>query len=834
MKKLLLLKIFILISVLLYTQVNYKVNNIDPAYLKLLPSDKNPNDLKPSDIPSEQVLKTMGFSEKQIKEALDFKYSRGKYSANLNDSIPNSATSKFIQSFGDTLIIDTLTFPLARVYGQDIFRNNNLSFFQKALDAKAPENYKVSSGDEISISIWGYSEYNQTLLVDERGYINPSSYGRIYVKGLTFKNMRSLLKNKFSVFLDMRNSEIDVTLAYSRVITVNIVGEVYNPGSYTIPAINTAFNALIAAHGPNQLGSVRNIYLKRDGKIIDSLDIYQFLYNPVKAHDIYMQDGDYLIVPPAKNIIEVSGGVNRPYTYELKDGETVADIIKFSGGYTTNAFTDVITLKRIEYNSTKIYDIYKDHISESKLQNGDEIIVNTISNRLSNLVSVKGSIGVSGDYEYIKGERLLDLLIRAKCIDEKTFLERVYIIRLNEDRTKTHISINLGEILLNSDHKDNILINEYDIVRVLSVEDFDENFSVSVLGAIKNPGKYDYGIGMTLHDLLVQAGGFTQIAEGSRVEVSRIMDYDILTNKLEHQRAIIEEVKIGADLMIDSNAQNFVLQPKDQIFVRENPNYITPMNIILSGEVKYPGKYALLSNNEKISSVIERAGGFKNSAYLDGVKMYRKFTLKDLSLDQNLNIPEALLDSILIDTELSHIYTKELLQIERNKNFLENFDSITYDVVYFDMQKAIANANSKHNITLLEGDSIIVPKKLDLVHITGGLNNIDGNSISVPFLGLRAHYYVNNFAGGYSNNNKKSKTVVVHANGVTKKSINFGLFSISPKVKPGSTIHVVNEPTVKRTKKEEIDYNQHIESVITKITAVISLALLIERLNGSF
>ena len=200
MKKFLLLKIFILLPGLLYTQVNYKINDIDPAYLKLLPSDKNPNDLKPSDIPSEQVLKTMGFSEKEIKEALDFKFSRGKYSANLNDSITNSATSKFIQSFGDTLISDTLTFPLAKIYGQDIFRNNNLSFFQKALDAKAPENYKVSSGDEISISIWGYSEYNQTLLVDERGYINPSSYGRIYVKGLTFKNMRSLLKNKFSVF----------------------------------------------------------------------------------------------------------------------------------------------------------------------------------------------------------------------------------------------------------------------------------------------------------------------------------------------------------------------------------------------------------------------------------------------------------------------------------------------------------------------------------------------------------------------------------------------------------------------------------------------------------
>ena len=189
--------------------------------------------------------------------------------------------------------------------------------------------------------------------------------------------------------------------------------------------------------------------------------------------------------------------------------------------------------------------------------------------------------------------------------------------------------------------------------------------------------------------------------------------------------------------------------------------------------------------------------------------MYRKFVVKAYDTNNNLNIPEALLDSILLDTELSYTYTKELLQIEREKNNLLNYDSIHYDLVYFDMDKAISNTNSKHNISLLEGDSIIVPKKLDLVQITGDLNNIDGNSISVPFLGLRAHYYVNNFAGGYSGNNKKSRTVVVHANGVTKKSMNFGLFSISPKVKPGSTIYVINEKTIKRTKKEDIDYNNN-------------------------
>jgi protein involved in polysaccharide export with SLBB domain len=338
--------------------------------------------------------------------------------------------------------------------------NNELSFYQKALDAKAPEHYKVGSGDEISISVWGYSEFAETLLVDARGYITPSSYGRIYVKGLTFKKMRSLLKSKFSSFLDMKNSEIDVTLSYSRVIIVNIVGEVYNPGSYTIPAINTAFNALIAANGPNQLGTVRNIYIKRDGQIVDSLDVYLFLFNPTRSQDIYMQDGDYLFVPPAKNIVEVTGAVNRPYTYEAKTGESVASIIKYAGGYTTNAFSDVVTLKRIKYNSIRVHDVYEDYASSTEVKHGDEIVVNTIYNQLSNVVSVKGSIGVAGDYEFTQGERLLGLLNRAKCIDKKTFLEKVYVIRLNEDRTKTHIAVDLGSILEDKTHKDNIILHE--------------------------------------------------------------------------------------------------------------------------------------------------------------------------------------------------------------------------------------------------------------------------------------------------------------------------------------------------------------------------------------
>jgi polysaccharide biosynthesis/export protein len=834
MKKLILLLFSICISLVVSAQIDIDKSKINPAYLKFLPSNANPQDLRPSDIPSEQVLKQMSLSESEIAEAMDYKYSRGKYAKGAQDTMGNnSALSKFYESFGDTLVTDTNMYPKARIYGQDIFRNNKLSFYQKALDAKAPENYKVGSGDEISISVWGYSEFSETLIVDDRGYITPSSYGRIYVKGLTFEKMRSLLKNKFSSFLDMKNSEIDVTLAYSRVITVNIVGEVYHPGSYSIPAINTAFNALIAAKGPSQLGTVRNIYLKRDGKTVDSLDVYQFLFNPTRSQDIYMQDGDYLFVPPASNIVEVMGAVNRPYTYEAKSGESVAQIIKYAGGFTTNAFTDVMTLKRIEYNSIRVNDVHKDHANSTAVQNGDEVIVNTISNKLSNVVSVKGSIGVSGDYEFVKGEKLLALLKRAKCIAEKTFLPKVYIIRLNEDRTKTHIAVNLGAIINDSNHEDNIWMQEYDIVRVLSVDDFDDEFSVSVFGAVRGSGKFDFGVGMTLQDILLQAGGLTQQAEGSKVEVSRVMDYDISSNRLKARRTIVKNIKIGEDLMLSSEAQKFILEPFDQVFVRENPDYEEPVNIVLMGEVKYPGTYSLLSKDEKISSVIKRAGGLTSYAYMDGVKMFRKFEVEFVNEDK-LNIPDLLLDSILIDAELSNIYNKELLNIEESKIKGFNLDSLMYDVVYFNMEKAISKTRSKHNLVLLEDDSIIIPKILDVVQVQGDLYNINGHSISAPFFGKRADYYVRNFAGGYSEDNKKSRTIVVHANGVVRKSLNLGLFTISPKVKPGSTIKVVSEHQVKRRKKEDIDYNKHIESVITKITAIMSLWLLIDRVNNSF
>ena len=805
------------------------------SYLNFLPSSMNPSDLKPSDIPSQEVLKQMGFSASEIAKVLDYKFSAARKKPNSQrDTVNNNEElSEFYTIFNDSLKKDTMSFPPARIYGQDIFRNIDMDFYNKALDAKAPENYKVGPGDEISISVWGYSEFSENLLVDKRGYISPSVYGRIYVKGLTFRKMRSLIKSKFSSFLDMKNSEIEVALSYSRVITVNIVGEVYNPGSYSIPAINTVFNALIAAHGPNQLGSVRNIYIKRNGNVVDSLDVYKFLFDPMNSNDIYLEDGDYIIVPPASNIVEITGSVNRPYTYESKNGETVEELINYAGGYATDAYLDIISLSRKDYSTRKVYDVHKDDISSTVILNGDYIVVNNISNRLSNMVSVQSSIGVSGNYEYIKGERLLDLLKRAKCIDQETFLEKVYIIRTDSDKKRTHININLQSILNNPKNEDNIILNEYDKVFVLSLADFEDVFSVSVFGAVRNPGEFEFGEGMTLQDVLLRSHGLMQTAENSKIEISRVMEYDVSTNSLSPKKTIIKTIKVNNNLEISELAEQFLLEPYDQIYVRENPDYKAPENITIEGEVKYPGQYSILRKNERVSSFVSRSGGLTSYAYVEGAKIYRKKKVTyNLNKDE-LYIPEIVLDSIINDPELALIYEREILLLQiKNLLNLNMQDTILYEVVTFDMKTALEKPFSSNDIVLQEGDKVFIPEHLDVVNIRGSVQ-VQGGSISAPFSGKRANYYIRNYAGGFTKENKKSLTTVTYPNGQVKKSINFGLFSVSPKVQPGSIINLASDDTEKRKKKEDIDYNRHIESIIIKITGIMSLYLLIDRISSA-
>ena len=823
MKKIFILILFCVVSVVAISQ-NYGTN-----YAKFLPSNLNSSDLNPSDIPSEQVLRQMGFSEDEIKEALDFKHGKELNFENNIDSnfgISNNNVKKTINS---KILKDSLFFPKAKIYGQDIFRTNKVNFYQKATNPNAPNNYEIGPGDKLSIAVWGNSDYTAVVKVDQGGYISPDGFGRIYVKGLTFKEAKSLIKNK----LGMNYSEMDISLIYSRVIVVNIVGEVYSPGSYAIPAINTAFNALMAANGPTQIGSVRNIYIKRNGNIVDSLDVYKFLFDPTNHKDIYLQDGDYILVSSAGNLVEVKGEVNRPYTYEFKNSDNLKDLIKYAGGYTTEASKNIITLKRFENENLLLHDVHNKDLSTTKLKSADEIIVNKIQRKISNFVSLEGGVGVEGDYEFVKGEKILDLLKRANCLNEYLYSERAYVLRKLNDGTIKSITIDLGMALSNFESQSNIELKEYDIVKVMSIDDFNDNYFISVFGSVRKPQELIFGKGMKLSEAIELSGGFKLEAGGSRVEVSRVLDLD--SKNLTPKRSLVLVAEIKPDLSLSSENSNFILQNNDQIFVRKNPEYEDPINITINGEVVYPGTYSILTNGDRVSDLIQRCGGVTKNAFLEGTRIYRKTKIMQQEIFGQV-LSEEFKEAILSDTSLYNLYSDDLINSELIKHSsLEEIDEYEYTIVYFDMKKALKN-NPNHNIVLLESDSLVIPKSTDVIYVTGSLYNFqNGTGISIPFLGnKRADYYINNFAGGYSKLNDKSRTTVISANGSVKKSINLGLLSISPKVTKGSTIKLMPKEQHSKSKSIPIDWNEAIENTLVKVTGVMSLYLLINRIQGSF
>lgn len=819
--------------------VSSKSQDLFEPYKNFTPSSKSLDfaDVKPSDIPSEQVLRKMGFTNEEILEALSFKYQTGKYNS-LNDSLKNIESSS--ETFMNKMDIknvddnDSISFPQAKIYGQDLFRNNNLDYFLKANDANPPNNYKLGSGDQLNIAVWGNSDYSQISTIDERGYISLDGFGRVYLKGLTFKNAKSLIQKR----LGMGRSQMDITIIYSRVITVNIVGEVYSPGSYSIPAINTAFNALIAANGPTQIGSVRNIFIKRNGEIVDTLDVYKFLYDPLKSNDIFLQDGDYIVVAPASNLVELKGQVNRPYTYEVTPKDMVSDLIKFSGGYTDFAYSKVLTLKRYnpELNNFIIDDVHESDIEITKLDNVHEIMVNKISEKINNYVTFVGSGGIEGSYEFVKGDKILDLMITASCIDSKVndndrLFDIGYLLRINKITGETdYIKINITELL--ESKKGNILLEEFDVLYIQSKEVIND-FYIDIYGSVLNIGRYSYGDRFMLQDLINLSGGILSEAAGSRIEVIRFTE-KIDGSFVPVERNMAISGKINNNLSLDTLIKNFVLYPFDQIFVRKNPAYKQPANISITGEVYYPGSYSLLSEGDKLSSIISKAGGLTDYAFIEGARLYRVNKFVEKEVDGEMISPDFA-NVILSQPELFKRYRNKLVNSQLNSMTLESSEVTELSIVAFDLNKALSSKNSKHNIVLEDGDSIVIPKSSNIVYITGELNNYEGRGISAPyFTSKRANYYINNFAGGYSKQSDRFNTTVTYPNGSVKKSINFGMFALSPKVTEGSVINLKNIDEKPNKSIIPIDWNAAIENTMIKVTGMLSLYLLIDRIRGSY
>jgi protein involved in polysaccharide export with SLBB domain len=784
------------------TNINTLPANVQPTpqqqqqINQQFPSGFNLENVDPKDIPSEGVLRSFGLSEEQIKYALERKRAALKKGKSAVVVVPDT-TNKSVQLGQrpkdkvvpvDSALIDSFglikTYPKGLIYGQDVFRNNKIQFYDRAQDVVAPDSYILGPGDEISVSAWGFADYSEVLVVDQNGYINPKPAGRIYVKGMNFKNSRALIQSKMGQFLDMGRSQMAITLTYSRVISVNIVGEVFNPGSYTIPAINTAFNALAVVGGPEQIGSVRNIYIKRDGKTVDTLDVYDYLLDPAGYSQTYLQDNDYIVVPVAGKTVSISGEVRREHGYELKEGEELLSLLSFAGGLKPTAYKSNIQVKRYQNSREYLFDINLDSMNSAgtdfELFDGDHIMVSRIPEGYYNNVTASGAVRIPGDYELQEGNRVTDLLEKTKGVLYDAYTQRAYILRLNQDLSKTYITINLAKVMEDANYSDNIVLQEFDELKVLSKKDFADDFIVTVLGTVRKPGEFPFGSGLSLKDVLFMAGGLKREAANNRIEVSRIVDFNEALNQMTPTRAIVYTVQVGNDLSLTSEAEEYSLQPFDQVFVRTNPDFEPPMNVYLTGEVFYPGQYSILSKEETVADIVKRAGGLRPYAFADGVTMNR----------------------------------------------------VDVGNVYLDLDKALKNADSKHNLVLNEGDSIHIPKTMDLVFISGAVGNYYDHSISAPFFGKRAGYYVRNFAGGFSQDASRRKTYVIYPNGIMRKAKGFGVFNVYPRVKKGSQIKVMYKPKkADKAERKPVDWNRVIENTTLKITALLTVWLLITRVT---
>ncbi len=668
------------------------------------------------------------------------------------------------------------------VYGQDYFDNNQIQLFDKVPNGKAPENYVLEAGDELNISIWGNSELNEVYRIDEDGFIQPSIVGRIFLKGLTFKEAQSVITKRFGTSYDLNSARIAIRLNYSRTISIHIVGEVKKPGTYNISAINSAFNALAAANGPDSIGSVRNIYVKRNGKVIKQLDLYDFLINPTSTNEFYLMDNDYLVVPSLNKVVTIKGEVKRSGKYELKPEDELNELLSFCGGLKANAFKSSIQITRFENNKVSLEEVDLNITNTSKtLRDGDIISVRGINTQMSNYAIIKGAVNVPDKYEITNTTHISNLIEQAGGLIDRSFTTTGYLLRYEEDLTRMYYRFNVDSIIANPNNVSNLMLLPYDEVIIFNKDKFFDSLTVRISGNVRKPGVFDYGTKLTLKDLIYFAGGLDMEAANNRIEIARINREGARPTI----KAIIKTISIGKDLSIDKESENFVLEPYDEVFVRKLPGANKPQFVKISGEVKYPGTYVITNNNEKIIDVISRAGGLTPYAFTIGAKLNR---------------------------------------IEDNAG-----------IVILDLKKALNKPKSEFNYVVKDGDSINVPKMNEIITVFGAVSysGIDTlGKINTPFIKNRtAKYYINNYIGGFDKSAKRSKLVVIEANGQIRKTKNLLLINMYPKIHAGSKIYVpfksANKGTVNKT---PTDWNRVIEGFTIKATGIITLALIMKNL----
>ncbi len=631
-----------------------------------------------------------------------------------------------------------------RIFGSYLFNNKNLTFNPK-INIQTPKNYEIGIGDQIIVNIWGNSQNNFQLQVNTNGQILIPDVGPVYIAGSSFQEAENkIIQRLTSIYADMGGSNpqtfAQVNMGQLRSIQVNLVGEVAAPGTYTLPVTATVFNGLYLSGGPNSIGSFRNIKIIRNNKIFKTIDIYKFLVNADPSENVILKDDDIIFIPAAEKRVEVNGEFKRNGLFELKEGEMLSDLIRFTGGFTENSYLSKTQIYRKTQQGFQISDIAFAQLATTPLINGDEIRNKQILSSFENRVSISGAVYRPGDYEWSPGLTLKQLILKADSITPDAFLKRGIITRYNPDLTTSAISFNLEDII---NGNSNMPLFPEDMVLIKSHFQLKEQSYITVNGEVLAPGRFTWSDNLTLGDAVFLAGGFTEGADSTFIEVARRLSYEEtaeLTDKLVHT----EVLNLSRDLSLNSNDAGYLLKPYDQVSVRQAPGFRNDKTVFISGEVAYAGAYAVSDKKQRISDLIQMAGGVTPQAFIAGA------TLKRFS------------------------------------------DELGSEQVAIDLNLIINNPGSETDFFLNNGDRIYIPEFLPTVKITGSVQN----PFSIAYeSGKTAKYYIER-SGGFNTDAHKKKTYVRYANGTTAVTKSF-LIKNYPEVQPGSQIIVPQKPEKK-------------------------------------
>ncbi|KAB4753525.1 capsule biosynthesis protein [Bacteroides thetaiotaomicron] len=712
-----------------------------------------------SELARKGVTKEQAMRVKQLYEQQNNVNTSKSTGTDINESRLREETKK---NTSDMLEDHPTTQDLARgdqVFGRNIFNTRNLTF-EPSVNLATPANYRLGPGDEVIIDIWGASQNTIRQQISPEGTINIQKIGPVNLSGMTVSAANDYLKNALNkIYNGLNNttdptSDIRLTLGNIRTIQINVMGEVVQPGTYALSSFSTVFHALYRAGGVSDIGSLRNVQLVRNGKNIATIDVYEFIMKGNTQDDIRLQEGDVVIVPAYDVLVKISGKVKRPMRFEMKKEENLATLIKYAGGFEADAYTRSLRVVRQngeEYEVNTVKDI---DYSIYKMRNGDVVTAEAILNRFTNKLEIRGAVYRPGIYQLSgKLNTIRELVNEAQGLTGDAFLNRAVLYRQREDLTSEVVQIDIRSIMDGT--SPNLALMKNDILYIPSIHDLEDRGNVTVHGEVAQPDSYPYADNMTLEDLIIQAGGLKEAASTVRIDVSR---------RIKNPRSTADNDTIGQmytfslkDGFVIDGQPGFILEPYDQVYVRRSPGYQAQQNVAIEGEILFGGNYAMTSREERLSDLVNKAGGPTNYAYLRGAKLTRvanaseKKRMGDVIRLMSRQLGEAMIDSLGIRVE----------------------DTFTVGI---DLEKALSNPKSNADLVLREGDVISIPNNNNTVTINGAV--MVPNTVSY-MQGKDVDYYLNQ-AGGYSDNAKKSKKFIVYMNGQVTKVKGSGKKQIEP------------------------------------------------------